>query len=127
MSDRSRCVFGAALASASLAGLLDNSAHAATFTTAAFTFETSGIPLNATNVTAPAIGPLIAESGVGSAFGSHTATATVYSSPAGNGSARSFSSNNWVVGDYYQFNVPTTLLQDIMISFDQTSSSTGPK
>jgi hypothetical protein len=129
MKERSRYVFGAALASAALGGLpgLMERASAATVTQAAFTFEVSGVPLNATNVTAPAIGPLVAESGIGSAFGSHVASTTVYSSPAGNGSPRSFSSNNWSAGDYYQFNVPTTGVQDILFSFDQISSSTGPK
>jgi len=128
MRERSNYVFGAALATVALGGVpgLMDRAHAATMTNAAFTFEVSGIPLNATNVTAPAIGPLVAESGVGSAFGVHTSTATVYSSPAGNGSPRSFSSNNWAIGDYYQFSVPTLLTQDIMVSFDQQASSTGP-
>jgi hypothetical protein len=128
MKERSRYVFGAALASAALGGLpgLMERASAATVTQAAFTFEVSGIPLNATNVTSPAIGPLVAESGIGSAFGSHVSTSTVWSSPAGNGSQRSFSSNNWAQGDFYSFSVPTTGVQDIMVSFDQQASSTGP-
>src|SRR6478735_6066080 len=128
MKDRSRYVFGAALASAALGGLpgVMERASAATVTQAAFTFEVSGIPLNATNVTAPAVGPLVAESGIGSAFGSHVATSTVWSSPAGNGSQRSLSSNNWAQGDFYSFSVPTTGIKDIMVSFDQQSSSTGP-
>jgi len=128
MRERSNYVFGAALATVALGGLpgLMDRADAATMTQAAFSFEVSGIPLNATNVTSPSLGPLVAESGVGSAFGAHVSTATVWSSPAGNGSPRSFSSNNWAVGDYYQFGVPTTGIQDIMVSFDQQASSTGP-
>lgn len=86
-------------------------------TIAQWTFETS----------APATaGPFAAEVGSGSALGFH-ASASVYSSPAGNGSTRSFSSNTWSVGDYYQFQVDLTGFQDVLISWDQTSSGTGPR
>ena len=57
---------------------------------------------------------------------SHAAAATAYSSPAGNGSTYSLSSNNWTIGDYYQVSVSTTGYQDVSISWDQTRSSTGP-
>jgi hypothetical protein len=123
MKRQSRYVFGATLASAAFAGVIQNAGAA---TVAAFTFEVSALPL-VPSLTTPTIGPLVAESGVGSAFGSHASTATVYSSPAGNGSARSFSSNGWAAGDYYQFNVPTTTFTDLIVSFDQFSSTTGPK
>ena len=59
--------------------------------------------------------------------GFHTAIATTWSSPAGNGSAYSLSSNNWTAGDYYQVSVSTTGYADpITLSFDQTRSGTGP-
>ena len=56
----------------------------------------------------------------------------VWSNPAGNGSAKSLSSNNWATGDYYQF---TLTISDSEFSglglsvyrFDQTGSNTGPK
>jgi hypothetical protein len=83
---------------------------------ATWTFETS-IPVTA--------GPFAPEVGSGSALGFH-AGATTYSSPAGNGSAHSFSSTAWAVGDYYQFQVSTVGFQDILVSYDQTSSGTGP-
>ncbi len=70
-------------------------------------------------------GPFSPEIGAGSALGSH-AGASVYSTPAGNGSSHSFSSTLWAVGDYYQFSVSTLGLNNIGISFDQTSSNTGP-
>ncbi len=57
---------------------------------------------------------------------SHAAAATAYSSPTGNGSTYSLSSNNWAIGDYYQVSVSTTGYQDVSISWDQTRSSTGP-
>lgn len=83
-----------------------------------WTFESS-IPANA--------GPFSPEVGAGSASGFHASGATVYSSPAGNGSSHSFSSNTWTVGDYYQFQVNTTGLANIIFSWDQTSSNTGPR
>jgi hypothetical protein len=86
-------------------------------TIAQWTFETS-IPTTA--------GPHAAEVGAGSALGFH-AGASVYSNPAGNGSAESFSSTLWAVGDYYQFNLSTVGYSGIGLSFDQTSSSTGPR
>lgn len=56
----------------------------------------------------------------------HAAAATTYSTPAGNGSAYSFSSNNWAIGDYYQVSVSTIGYSGVSISWDQTRSSTGP-
>jgi hypothetical protein len=85
-------------------------------TIAQWTFETS-IPLTA--------GPVAPETGSGSALGSH-AGAAVYSSPAGNGSAHSFSANVWAVGDYWQFQSSTIGFSGIKLTWDQTSSSTGP-
>jgi hypothetical protein len=77
--------------------------------------------------TAPATaGPFAAEIGSGAALGHHAST-SAYSSPAGNGSAHSFSSNTWAVGDYYQFSTSTAGDSNISVAFDQTSSSTGPK
>ena len=58
--------------------------------------------------------------------GYHAAAATTWSSPAGNGSTYSLSSNTWGVGDYYQVAVDTRGYGDISISWDQTRSSTGP-
>jgi hypothetical protein len=84
---------------------------------AGWTFETSQ-PASA--------GPFAPETGAGSASGLHSGAA-VYSTPAGNGSSHSFSSNTWSIGDYYQFQVSTTGLDDISLSWDQTSSNTGPK
>ena len=50
-------------------------------------------------------GPHAPEVGAGSAFVFHQGNST-YSSPTGNGSAHSFSSTGWAVGDYLQFNYP---------------------
>jgi hypothetical protein len=97
--------------------ILSAAAAAQATTIADWTFETSQ-PATA--------GPFSPEVGSGSASGSH-AGATVYSSPAGDESAHSFSSTLWAVGDYYQFEVSTTNLNDIMLSYEQTSSNTGPR
>lgn len=58
--------------------------------------------------------------------GFHAAAATTWSSPAGNGSQYSFSSNNWAAGDFYEARLSTLGFTGISISFDQTRSSTGP-
>jgi hypothetical protein len=87
-------------------------------TVAMWTFESS-VPA--------AAGPFAAEVGSGQALGSHANGATVYSNPVGNGSAESFSSDKWAVGDYYQFSVSTIGFADLVLSWDQTSSNTGPR
>ncbi len=56
----------------------------------------------------------------------HAAAAATYSSPSGNGSTYSLSSNNWAIGDYYQVSVSTIGYTGVSISWDQTRSSTGP-
>lgn len=56
----------------------------------------------------------------------HTLAAATYTSPAGNGSTYSFSSNNWSPGDYYQVVLPTTGYENLSVSWDQARSSTGP-
>lgn len=93
-------------------------AHAAVL--ANWTFETTP-PTSA--------GPHAADAGIlgGGASGSHASTATVYDNPSGNGSVESFSSNNWAVGDYWQFRSSSTGYEDIMVQWDQTSSNTGPR
>jgi hypothetical protein len=84
---------------------------------AEWTFETS-VPTSA--------GPHAAEVGTGSATGFHASASTVYSNPVGNASAESFSSNFWAPGDYYQFQVSLSGLENPIVSWDQTRSSTGP-
>jgi MYXO-CTERM domain-containing protein len=56
----------------------------------------------------------------------HALAATTWSTPAGNGSQYSFSSNNWSVEDYYQVSLSTLGYTAISLSWDQTRSSTGP-
>lgn len=70
---------------------------------------------------------ILADFGTGTASGSHATTTSAWSIPVGNGSANSWSANNWSVGDYFQFQVSTLAFQNIQISFDQTSSGTGPR
>jgi len=111
-----RAVQAVAIAAFVTFGFASSAAHADTIAT--WTFETS-IPLTA--------GAFAPEVGSGSALGLHTSGSTAYSSPVGNGSAHSFSSTNWAVGDYYQFRVNTTGFSGITLSWDQASSNTGPK
>jgi hypothetical protein len=70
-------------------------------------------------------GPYSPEVGAGTATANHAGTST-YSSPAGNGSAHAYSSNNWAEFDSYEFEVSTVGDTGIGFQFDQTSSGTGP-
>ena len=54
------------------------------------------------------------------------AGASTFSSLVGDGSPHSFASTDWTVGDYFQFELATTGLQGIHISFDQASVTGGP-
>lgn len=75
-------------------------------------------------------GGFAAESGLNAgtsvASGYHANSSTTWSSPAGNGSLHSFSSEHWGVGDYYQFSVSTVGFTKLFVQYDQISSSTGP-
>jgi hypothetical protein len=69
---------------------------------------------------------ILADIGTGTASAFHATAASVWSIPSGNGSSNSWSANNWSQNDYYQFQVSTIGYQDILISFDQIGSATGP-
>jgi len=92
-----------------------NTARGATI--ANWTFETS-IPTTA--------GPLAPEIGSGTATAVHADATASYTNPSGNGSAESWNSNRWAIGDYYQFQVSTVGQSGIVFSWDQTRSSSGP-
>jgi hypothetical protein len=88
-------------------------------------FEGTTTPPDLANsTTSPSV---TASLGTGTALGVHADAATDWTTPAGNGSANSLSSNTWAVGDYYQFNFSTVGYFDLMLSLDQTGSSTGPR
>jgi predicted outer membrane repeat protein len=91
---------------------------------AVWTFETSQPGLD----NSQALTGIVPESGPASASASgfHASSSTDYSNPVGNGSAESFSSDNWAVGDYYQFTVPGIDRGAFVLSFEHTSSGTGP-
>jgi hypothetical protein len=92
-------------------------------TIADWTFETSQPAGTGTADTS--FGSYAAEVGTGTASGFHQ-SASVYSTPAGNGSAHSFSSTAWTTGDYYQFSFSTTGFSGLQLTYAEISSSTGP-
>lgn len=112
-----------AVAASLVASLAMPGVASATTVIALWTFEAPNVP-GAT--TGQSSGPWNPATGSGSASGFHTSTATAWSTPAGNGSAESFSSNNWAIGDYFQFEVSTLGLSTVTLAWDQTSSATGP-
>lgn len=68
-----------------------------------------------------------AEIGVGLAALSNGGTAASITSPAGNGSANSYSANSWDVNDYFEFETSSIGFKNLSVSWDQTGSATGPK
>ena len=70
-------------------------------------------------------GPIPEDFGVGDATGFHQ-TATLWSTPTGNGSAKSLASGGWTTGDYLEFYVPTLGYENISFAWDQSRASTGP-
>lgn len=54
-------------------------------------------------------------------------TGGTISSPAGQGSAKSFSSNGWNTGEYFQFASSTAGYGNVSVEWDQTGSDTGPR
>lgn len=109
------------------AGLVTTASSQAATVLSSWTFETN-TPADLTdNTTSPSV---VAESGVFTtgyvASGVHVSALTDWSTPTGNGSLNSFSTNNWAIGDYYQFSTSTVGYSEILLQFAQTSSSTGP-
>ena len=102
--------------------MLTQAEHARAAVMANWTFEVSDPP----SATGATNGPYAPEIGAGSATGFHANAAGGWSSPAGNGSSNSWSGNTWTQGDYFQFEVSTTGLEDIVFTWDQTRSSSGP-
>lgn len=90
---------------------------------ARWTFENSAV---ADVVDASALGPVAADEGQGQAYGYHAASTADWTTPAGNGSANALSSNAWRQGDYYEFRVATLDWEDIVVTWDQARTSTGP-
>lgn len=89
---------------------------------AGWTFETSQ-PSSRTGSYAPEVNNSTGTPAATISIG----TASTVSSPAGNGSAHSFSANNWTTGSYFQFTLSTIGFTNIGVSYDQGSSSTGPR
>lgn len=94
----------------------------------AWTFETNTPADLANSANGPSV---VAESGIFTtgftAVGVHSSASTDWSTPSGNGSANSYSANEWTVGSYFQFATASTGYEGITITFDQTGSNTGPR
>jgi hypothetical protein len=94
-----------------------------------WTFETNALSGNyspgANTTTTNFFAELGLQAGTAAATGLHVGSA-VYSSPAGDGSAKSLSSTLWAVGDYYQFALSAANYSNLGITFEQVSSGTGP-
>lgn len=91
-------------------------------------FEGLTLPNTAgSNPPAPTTGSYAADVGPGQITGVHAAATSVWSTPSGNGSTKSFSVNGWGLGDYWEFTSDTTGQSGIMLLVDATGSNTGPR
>ncbi len=73
-------------------------------------------------------GPITADSGLfGGTSDVRGNTGGTYDNPVGNGTAESYSCNNWNVGEFWEFRSSSTGYNMITISWSQTSSNTGPR
>jgi hypothetical protein len=94
---------------------------------AKWNFETPGtVSGSGTTYNAPAASVGLNVSG-SSMIGSHNSTSTSWTVPGGNGSLKAVSSNNWAIGDYYQFQTSTLGFSSVYVSLDQIGSNTGPR
>jgi len=91
---------------------------------AQWTFEVN-TPPDATDLAA--ISGILADVGTGTGSALHASAATDWTTPAGNGSTNSLSGNTWGIGDYFQFSLSTLNYTGVGLTFDQVSSSTGPR
>lgn len=73
-----------------------------------------------------AAGTFSPEIGSGSIWAVLVSSSATYTSPDGNGSAHSFNANHWGVGDYFEFSVSASGHDNLTVSYDQVSSTTGP-
>jgi hypothetical protein len=89
-------------------------------------FESLAVSSTAGTSPSPTAGSLASDTGNGNLSALHTSTATVWSTPAGNGSSKSLSANNWSTGDFFEFTSNTTGNSGIQLVFDATRSGTGP-
>ena len=87
----------------------------------------TGLPIQSSYTYGAAESGALAGSASTSLFGVHANPQTAWTSPAGNGSQYSLSSNRWASGDYYQIDLSTSGFSNIAVSWDQARSSTGPQ
>ena len=110
--------------SISLAGVVLSTNGTSGVILARWTFESATLSGSSTNsaMLKPEEG---LQTNTAQAFSWHLGNST-YSTPAGNGSTKSFSCNTWNTNDYFQFNLNSTGYQGLKLKFDQTASGTGP-
>lgn len=105
--------------------LVAAAAHAQTI--AQWTFESTGVTgTTGTDFTYGAADTGIQTAG-SSETGHHASSSTVWSFAQGAASARGLSAEHWGVGDYFQFTLSTAGYANLVLSWDQIGSATGPR
>jgi hypothetical protein len=125
MSVLTRPALAAIVAASTIAASASSALVAGWTITTAFPTGTGNVPTG--NTYSVGVADQGAQTAGSSLSSFHALAAATYTSPAGNGSQFSFSSNNWSIGDYYEARVSTLGFNDpISVSWDQARSSTGP-
>lgn len=131
MSVLTRPALAAIVAASTVAASASSALVAGWTMPTAFPTGTGNVPTGNTYLPPGPNGAGVADQGANTAGSQlsayHSLAAATYTSPAGNGSQYSFSSNNWSIGDYYEARVSTQGYNDaITVTWDQARSSTGP-
>ena len=71
------------------------------------------------------VGPFNSDFGPGTLSAVHLNSSN-FTTPVGNGSANSFSANNWSSGDFFEFSLNTTGFSNLFLTFAMGRSGTGP-
>jgi DNA/RNA endonuclease G (NUC1)/PKD repeat protein len=91
-----------------------------------WTFESDNINAYNGNIVTT-VGNIAADVGSGVATGVHANVLSKWLAVSGNGSVHSWSVDHWTVGDFFQYKVNALGVAGIQLSWDQTSSGTGPR
>ena len=125
-----RPAMAAVVASATIAATASSAVVVGWTMPTAFPTGTGNVPTGTSYLPPGPNGAGVADQGAniaGSQLSSvHALAAATYTSPSGNGSAYSFSSNNWSPNDYYEIRFSASNFTNLTLSWDQARSSTGP-
>jgi hypothetical protein len=94
-------------------------------TIANWTFENYYQASSVTNTDSPTLLSAFGPSG-SLAWGHHASASSKFYYVLGNGSSNALTADHWAIGDFFEFQTSTLGFTNILVSFDQYRSPTGP-